>query len=41
VEEDEKDGFEEFRDLFIQGTALNAEQIEAMDLNLLEMSLQN
>lgn len=39
VEDDEQEGLEEFRDLFIQGTALNVEQIEAMDLNLLEMSL--
>lgn len=41
VEEDEQEAFGEFRDLFIQGTALNAEQIEAMDLNLLELSVQN
>jgi hypothetical protein len=41
VEEDEQEAFGEFRDLFIQGTALNADQIEAMDLNLLELSLQN
>lgn len=41
MEDDEGEDFGEFRDLFIQGHALNAEQIEAMDLNLLELSLQN
>ena len=42
VDDDEGgEDFGEFRDLFIQGHALNAEQIEALDLNLLELSLQN
>ena len=40
VKPENEDGeFDEFRDLFIQGRALNAEQIEALDQNLLEMSL--
>jgi hypothetical protein len=41
VEDDGTEDFGEFRDLFIQGHALNAEQIEAMDINLLELSLHN
>ena len=40
MKQEEEDGeFDEFRDLFIQGRALNAEQIEALDQNLLELSL--
>jgi len=31
--------FPDHSDLFIQGHALNAEQIEALDQNLLELSL--
>jgi hypothetical protein len=41
IKDDDVEDFGEFRDLFIRGTALNAEQIDAMDINLLELSLQN
>jgi hypothetical protein len=40
MDDEEGEDFGEFRDLFIQGRALNAEQMEAMDLNLLELSLK-
>ena len=40
LDDEEGEDFGEFRDLFIQGRALNAEQMEAMDLNLLELSLK-